>query len=125
MWRNAVTTILIGALAAEVAGAIAVLVVTRDLETVGLGLLVPLLLMPSVVLYVLARNVDSLIKWAGWFYWVPASVLAIAFVYVWLVGSESSGMAGLVMAVLVVASFVGYVILRYVSGQYELNRRCN
>jgi len=101
---------------ASVAGALTIVAVTRDLETIGAGLLVPLLLTPSILLYVLLAQLAGRRVWRHLGYLLPAAGIMICF----LVGvamdvaglsREGSGLPALAACTFGASAMVTYVLL--------------
>ena len=109
---------LLSELAAIIGGAVCVLLLTRDLETMAMGAIAGALLIPSVLLYGGLHHLAP----ARWFkhaaYWLPALALVVFFLSItWLdsmneVSDGSGMMAQLLGSGVLVASLAGYFILR-------------
>ena len=79
------------AVVAEIAGAITIVLSTLDLKTVGLGLIIPLFLIPSALSYVACRSRTDLVRWSTWAFFIPLLCVLLFFVAGWLLGGEGSG----------------------------------
>ncbi len=117
MWRNTVAAFFVTAFAAELAGLVAILIATLDLETAGLGLLVPISLIPSALLYLGARSISSLKRWKDWAYWVPVFCLLACMLVLWLGDGEGSGFAVYMAIVLTVAAGAAFATLRFLGSR--------
>ena len=120
---NSIAIVLGAYVAASVAGALAIVAGTRDLETIGAGLLVPLLLVPSILLYVALSRLTPRRGWRHFGYLLPAAGILTYFlvgVAMDLAGlvREGSGLAALAAFTFGVSALVTYVLLLTVDGQF-------
>ena len=110
-WRHAILGFLSAGLIAEIAGMASILLATLDVETVGLGLLVPIHLVPSVVLYLTCCSIARWERWSTWGFFLPFAGFEVWFVAVWLSGGEGSGFAFYMAIVLIASGTAAYLTL--------------
>jgi hypothetical protein len=112
VWKITVL-FMIGYAAATCAGALSVLLWTRNIETVGLGLLVPMCAVPSLLGYVLALTWSRLWRWRRVVYvgliipWLAGLLWVVVFPSPGATADGADGMALICLVILLSAGTIG------------------
>ena len=101
---------------ASVVGALTILVVTGDFETIAAGLLAPLFLLPSIFLFVAFAQATPTRRWKHYGYSLPvAGILAYLLVFLAMdlrgIISEGRGLPAIMLFTFGVPALVAYLLL--------------
>jgi hypothetical protein len=99
-------------LVAEFTGIVAALLATFRWRAAGLGVLVPALLLPGLVLFLACRSREQLERWSAFAYWAPNIVICAWLCWAWLSNGEGSDWAGYQLVILIPCVIVAYLIAR-------------
>jgi hypothetical protein len=110
-WKRAVIAFFSAAAVAMSSGCAAILMATLDWETAGVGMIVPVLLVPSTLLFLVCSQVSSLQRWRSWSYWIPVLGLLLWMFAMWSGGGEGSGYAYYTAIALIVSACATFATL--------------
>lgn len=100
-------------LAAVLTGVVAALLATFRWLAAGLGVIVPLWLLPGILFFLVSRSRQTSVRWSAFAYWIPNIIVCVWWGLVWLSKAEGSGLAFYMLVIFIPCAIVAYQVAKF------------